>query len=190
LSDILLVETDPSVRVVRLRVRAGGVEHAFDRVRGTGNIGPAFDGGERRNNEHEQDGNDADDDQQFEERKGAGAPKLRKVQRPEVRTRKSDRTAAATASGTKPFAGFLGKHRSGGGARIITEARTVTSNKWPGTILDRFKRGMAPCAPRTGVRSTPIVDCGKKFYLLSDFLQGNFVGQLAMHPRQFALSTN
>src|SRR5882757_6935260 len=39
---ILLKKPDPGVSVVRLRVSAGGVEHAFDRVRGAGHVGPAF----------------------------------------------------------------------------------------------------------------------------------------------------
>ena len=60
--DVLLEKPDPGVGVVCLRVRAGGVEHAFDRVCGAGDVGPAFDRCERGRDQHHQKANDADDD--------------------------------------------------------------------------------------------------------------------------------
>ena len=63
LADVLLKKADPGVRVVCFRVRAGGIEHAFDRVRGAGDIGPAFDSCERRSDQHQQEADDADDDE-------------------------------------------------------------------------------------------------------------------------------
>ena len=66
---ILLVKPDPGVSIVCFRVRAGGVEHAFDRVRGAGDVGSAFDGCERGRDQHHQKADDADDDEQFEQRK-------------------------------------------------------------------------------------------------------------------------
>jgi hypothetical protein len=41
-------KADPGVGVICLRVGAGGVEHALDRVRGAGDVGPALYVGERR----------------------------------------------------------------------------------------------------------------------------------------------
>src|SRR5439155_27244638 len=67
------VKADPGVSVICFRVRAGGVEHAFDRVRSAGDVGSAFDACERRGGQHQQNGNDADDDEQFEQRESAGA---------------------------------------------------------------------------------------------------------------------
>ena len=66
-SDLLLKKSDPGVRIVCFRVGARGVEHALDRVRGAGDVGPAFDVCECRSNQHQQQPNDADDDQQFEQ---------------------------------------------------------------------------------------------------------------------------
>ena len=71
--NVLLIKPDPGVSVVCFRVCARGVEHAFDRVRGAGDVGPAFDGCERRRDQHHQEADDADDDEQFEQRKSAGA---------------------------------------------------------------------------------------------------------------------
>ena len=59
--------------VVRLRICAGGVENAFDRVRGAGDVGPAFDVRKGRSHQHQQESNDADDDEQFEQRKTPNA---------------------------------------------------------------------------------------------------------------------
>jgi hypothetical protein len=39
------------------------VEHALDRVRGAGDVGATFDGGERWSNQQEQQANHADHDQ-------------------------------------------------------------------------------------------------------------------------------
>src|SRR5207248_812295 len=64
---------DPTVSVVCFRVRTGGVEHAFDRVRGTGDVGAAFDSCKRWRDQHHQKANDADDDEQFEQRKSPDA---------------------------------------------------------------------------------------------------------------------
>ena len=64
---------DPSVSVVCLRVCAGGVEHAFDRVCGAGDVGSAFDVRECRSDQHHQECDDADDDEQFEQRKTPNA---------------------------------------------------------------------------------------------------------------------
>ena len=72
-------------RVVCLRVCARGVEHAFDRVRGAGDVGSAFDRCERGRDQHHQEADDADDDEQFEERKAPGRPRSA-----EVRSRRSD----------------------------------------------------------------------------------------------------
>ena len=47
--------TNPGVGIVCFRVGASGVEHAFDNVRGTSNIGPAFDRGERWGDQHQQE---------------------------------------------------------------------------------------------------------------------------------------
>src|SRR5438093_9563387 len=70
---VLFVKADPGVSVICFRVRAGGVEHAFDRVRSAGDVGSAFDACECRGDQHEQEANDADDDEQFEQRESAGA---------------------------------------------------------------------------------------------------------------------
>ena len=66
-------KADPGVGIIRLRVGARGVEHAFDRVRGAGDVGPAFDVRERRSDQHQQESNDADDDEQFDQRKTPNA---------------------------------------------------------------------------------------------------------------------
>ncbi len=66
---ILLKKSDPGVGIVRLRVGARGVEHALDRVRGAGDVGPAFDVCECGSDQHQQKADDADDDEQFDERK-------------------------------------------------------------------------------------------------------------------------
>ena len=66
-------ETDPGVSVVCFRVGAGGVEHAFDRVRRAGHVGSAFDVRECWSHQHQQESNDADDDEQLDQRK---TPKL------------------------------------------------------------------------------------------------------------------
>ena len=71
--DVFLKESDPGVSVVCFRVRAGGVEHAFDRVCGAGDVGSAFDGCECWRHQHHQQADDADDDEQFEQRKTPNA---------------------------------------------------------------------------------------------------------------------
>ena len=70
---ILLKKPDPGVSIVRLRVCAGGVERAFDGVRGAGDVRPAFNVRERRSHQHQQEPDDADDDEQFEQRKTPNA---------------------------------------------------------------------------------------------------------------------
>ena len=73
--DIFLVKADPRVSIVCFRVRAAGVEYAFDRVRGAGDVGAAFDRCERGRDQHHQKGDDADDGEQFYESKSPRALK-------------------------------------------------------------------------------------------------------------------
>ena len=77
--DVNFLKPNPGVGVVRLRVRAGGVERAFDRVCGAGDVGSAFDACECRRDQHQQHTNDTDDDEQFDERERADALCLRKL---------------------------------------------------------------------------------------------------------------
>ena len=92
---ILLKEPDPGVSVVRLRVSAGGVEHTFDRVRGAGHVGPAFDRGERWGHQHQQQADDADDDKQFQKRKaGRPAATLSSGRNPDSRSRRGETMAS------------------------------------------------------------------------------------------------
>jgi hypothetical protein len=62
-------KTDPDVGIVRLGVCAGGIEHAFDRIRRAGNVGPAFDRGKGWRDQNHQDGNDANGDEELDQRK-------------------------------------------------------------------------------------------------------------------------
>ncbi len=73
LRNIFLVKTNPHVSVVCFRVRARGVEHAFDRVCGAGDVGPTFDVRECWSDQHQQEANDADDDEQLDQRKTPNA---------------------------------------------------------------------------------------------------------------------
>src|SRR5207247_3037046 len=50
-----------------------GVEHALNRVRGAGDVGPAPDVCECWSDQNQQERDDADDDEQFDQRKSAGA---------------------------------------------------------------------------------------------------------------------
>jgi hypothetical protein len=77
LRNIDFLKADPSVRVVCFRVCASGVEHAFDRVRGAGDVCSAFDRFERRGDQHQQESNDANDDEQFDQCESAFVPQSR-----------------------------------------------------------------------------------------------------------------
>src|SRR5437868_14779818 len=70
---ILLKKPNPAVGIIRLRVGACGVEHAFDRVCGAGDVTAAFDACECRRDQHQQHTHDTDDDEQFDERESAFA---------------------------------------------------------------------------------------------------------------------
>ena len=65
---ILFKKTDPGVGVVCLRVCARGIEHALDRVRSAGDVGPASDICECWGDQNHQHRNDADDDEKLQER--------------------------------------------------------------------------------------------------------------------------
>ena len=69
LRNIDFLKSNPGVSIVRFRVRAGGVEHAFDGVCGAGHVGSAFDVRECWSHQHQQESNDADDDEQLDQRK-------------------------------------------------------------------------------------------------------------------------
>ena len=71
MGDVLFVKTDPGVSIVCFRVRSRLIQHALDRVRGTGDIVAGLDARERGRDEHHQDRDDRDNDQQFEQRKSA-----------------------------------------------------------------------------------------------------------------------
>src|SRR4051794_17686492 len=66
-------KADPGVGIVCLCVGARCVERALDRVRGAGDVGPAFCRGERWSDQHQQEPDNADDDEEFEERKTPNA---------------------------------------------------------------------------------------------------------------------
>jgi hypothetical protein len=73
LRSINFFKANPSVSVVGFRVRARSVKHAFNRVRGASDVCAAFDGCERGRKQHEQEPDYPNDDEQFEQRKSAGA---------------------------------------------------------------------------------------------------------------------
>src|SRR5439155_22821738 len=141
---------DPRVSIVCFRVSSRSVEHAFDCVRCVGDVAGALDIGKRRHDQNHQERNNADNDQELEQRKSAGALTLRRSEISLLgaeaatveRDRKSedaadpfDKLTANSAAATTLLstskrreggtAGFLGKH----GERSISEQRTLTSDK-------------------------------------------------------------
>ena len=67
-------KSDPGISVIRFRIRSRGIEHAFDRVRGAGDVAGAFDACERRRHQHHQQRNDADYNEKLYESKSPRAP--------------------------------------------------------------------------------------------------------------------
>src|SRR5205823_380170 len=74
--DVFLKKSYPRIGVVSHCVGAPLIQHAFDRVRRTGDIVAGLDARERRRDQHHQDRDDSDDEHYFDQRKSEALTQL------------------------------------------------------------------------------------------------------------------